>query len=77
MPVKILLANVRKERGISQNQLARMIEQSTANIQSIERGRAKSITFATLDKICDALKCQPGDLLCWVPEGGSSEQQSA
>ncbi|MEM9264497.1 MAG: helix-turn-helix transcriptional regulator [Cyanobacteria bacterium P01_F01_bin.13] len=68
MPVRILLDKVRDERGVSQDQLARMIGQSRTNIQSIERGRAKSITFATLDKICRALECQPGELLVWVPD---------
>ena len=68
MPVKILLDQVREERGISQNQLARMIGQSNTNIQSIERGRAKSITFSTLGKLCSALECQPGDLFVWVPD---------
>ncbi|NEZ57562.1 helix-turn-helix domain-containing protein [Adonisia turfae] len=73
MPVKILLDKVRDERGVSQDQLARMIGQSRTNIQSIERGRSKSITFATLDKICRALKCQPGELLVWVPDDEDKE----
>lgn len=68
MSVEVLLAEVRDKRGVSQDQLARMIGQSRTNIQSIERGRSKSITFTTLGKICRALKCQPGDLLRWVPD---------
>ena len=68
MSVKILLDEVRDKRGVSQDQLARMIGQSRTNIQSIERGRSKSITFSTLDKICRALKCQPGDLFIWVSD---------
>jgi len=63
MAVKILLKDVRASRGISQDGLARLIEQSRTNIQSMESGRAKSLTFATLDKLCEVLTCQPGDLL--------------
>lgn len=66
--MEILLSQVREDRDISQDQLARMIEQSRTNIQSIERGRAKSITFATLGKLCTALNCQPGDLLRYIPD---------
>lgn len=66
--MEIRLSQVREERGVSQDQLARMIEQSRTNIQNIERGRAKSITFATLGKLCAALECQPGDLFRYVPD---------
>ena len=66
MTVKILLAEVRGKRSLSQDALAREIGQSRTNIQSIERGRIKSLTLATLDKLCKALDCQPGALLVYV-----------
>jgi putative transcriptional regulator len=68
MAVKVLLQEVRKSRGLSQNDLARISSMSPQNIQKIEQGDAKSITFQTLERLCKALKCQPGDLLVWVPE---------
>jgi putative transcriptional regulator len=68
MAVKVLLQEVRKSRGLSQNDLARISSMSPQNIQKIEQGDAKSITFQTLERLCRALKCQPGDLLVWVPE---------
>ncbi len=65
MPVKVLLQEVRKSKGISQNELARLTQMSPQNIQKIEQGDAKSLTFKTLGKFCQALECQPGDLLVY------------
>lgn len=41
---------------------------SSANIAVLKNGRAKAVRFSTLDSICKVLKCQPGDILRWVPE---------
>jgi putative transcriptional regulator len=65
MAVKVLLQEVRKSRGLSQNDLARLSQMSPQNIQKIEQGDAKSMTFATLGRFCKILKCQPGDLLIY------------
>lgn len=71
MTVKILLKQIRGERGLSQNKLAQLMEMSLQNIQRIEYGDAKSIPLETLDKLCEVLNCQPGDLLIRVPEHDS------
>lgn len=68
MPVKVLLQEVRKSQGLSQNDLARLIQMSPQNIQKIEQGDAKSLTFVTLERLCKALNCQPGDLLIYEDE---------
>ena len=39
-----------------------------ANVSVLKNGRAKAIRFSTLDGICEALECQPGDVLEWVEE---------
>lgn len=65
MPVKVLLQEVRKSQGLSQNELARLIQMSPQNIQKIEQGNAKSLTFDALERLCQALGCQPGDLLIY------------
>lgn len=67
--MKILLQQVRKSRKLSQNKLAQLMGMSLQNIQRIEYGDAKSIPLETLDKLCDILDCQPGDLLIRVPDG--------
>ena len=73
MPVKVLLQEVRKSQGLSQNELARLIQMSPQNIQKIEQGDAKSLTFITLERLCKALGCQPGDLLIYEDEPGDGE----
>lgn len=66
--MKVLLQEVRKSQGLSQNELARLIQMSPQNIQKIEQGDAKSLTFVTLERLCKALNCQPGDLLIYEDE---------
>ncbi len=46
---------------------------SPQNIQKIEQGDAKSLTFITLERLCKALGCQPGDLLIYEDEPGDGE----
>ena len=72
MLVKVLLKEVRKTRGLSQNELARLTQMSPQNIQKIEQGEAKSMTFKTLGRFCQALKCQPGDLLVYIDDSESN-----
>jgi putative transcriptional regulator len=77
MPVEVRLKEIRNERRISQNELARRLEMSLANVQKIEYGKAKSIPLETLDKLCQILECEVGDLLVRVPDkdGGSFEKE--
>ena len=73
MPVKVLLKEMRIKRGLSQNELARRVEMSLNAIQHIEY-KAKAIQLDTLGKLCEALNCQPGDLLTWVPDGDKDQE---
>ena len=50
-------------RKISSNELAEKVGITPANLSVLKTGKAKAIRFSTLDKICDALDCQPGDIL--------------
>jgi putative transcriptional regulator len=75
MAVKVLLQEVRKSKGLSQNDLARLSQMSPQNIQKIEQGDAKSMTFATLGRFCKILKCQPGDLLVYEDDPDGTELQ--
>ncbi|EAZ88235.1 helix-turn-helix domain-containing protein [Crocosphaera chwakensis] len=69
MTVKIQLKQLRTDRKLSQNKLAQLMEMSLQNIQRIEYGEAKSIPLDTLDKLCEILECEPGDLLVRIPGG--------
>lgn len=63
--MKVLLQEVRKAKGLSQNELAQLTRMSPQNIQKIEQGDAKSMTFMSLGRFCKILGCQPGDLLIY------------
>jgi putative transcriptional regulator len=76
MSVKVLLQEVRKSKGLSQNDLARLTKMSPQNIQKIEQGESKSMTFKTLSKFCRVLECQPGDLLVYEEEELSIEKKN-
>lgn len=51
------------KRKISSGELAEKIGITPANLSVLKTGKAKAIRFSTLDSICRALKCQPGDIL--------------
>ena len=65
MPVIINPAVIMAKRKISSNELAEKIGITPANLSILKTGKAKAIRFSTLDKICEVLQCQPGDILEW------------
>ena len=59
-------------RKIGLAELAERIDLTQANLSILKNGRGKAIRFATLERICKALDCQPGDILEFVDnEGGA------
>lgn len=55
-------------RKISSGDLAQKIGISQANLSILKTGKAKAIRFSTLNAICNALQCQPGDILEYRPD---------
>ena len=55
-------------RKMSVTELSERVGITMANISIVKNGKAKAIRMETLDKICRALECQPGDLLEWRDE---------
>ena len=51
------------KRKISSGELAEKVGITAANLSILKTGKAKAVRFSTLDKICDVLECQPGDIL--------------
>ncbi|MCI1269616.1 MAG: helix-turn-helix transcriptional regulator [Ruminococcus sp.] len=66
MPIIINLDVIMAKRKISSNELAEKIGITAANLSVLKTGKAKAIRFSTLDKICEILQCQPGDILEWI-----------
>jgi len=63
MPININLDRILEERGMKSNELAEKIGITTANLSILKTGKAKAVRFSTLEAICEALECQPGDIL--------------
>ena len=55
------------KRKISLSELAEKIDITPANLSILKTGKAKAVRFSTLEAICQALDCQPGDILEYVP----------
>lgn len=68
MSVEVRLKQLRREKNLSQNELARRLEMSLANVQKIEYGKVKSIPLATLERLCNTLDCEVGELLVRIPQ---------
>lgn len=67
MPILINLDKILEERGMKSNELAEIIGITTANLSILKTGKAKAVRFSTLEAICEALDCQPGDILEYQP----------
>ena len=63
MPIIVNLDVMMAKRKISSGELAEKIDISQANLSILKTGKAKAIRFSTLEAICKALNCQPGDIL--------------
>lgn len=61
--IKITLNVVMAERNISTGELASKVGITPTNISILKTGKAKAVRFSTLEKICEVLDCQPGDIL--------------
>lgn len=60
------------KRKMSVTELSERVGITMANISILKNGKAKAIKVDTLDRICRALECQPGDILEWRDEDGKA-----
>lgn len=56
------------KKQLKSQDLAQIIDMTNANLSHLKTGKAKAIRFSTLIALCQALDCQPGDLLHYVPD---------
>ncbi len=68
MPIVVRLDVVMAKQKIRGLDLAEEIGLTPANLSKLKSGRVKAIRFSTLENLCRALACQPGDLLEYTPE---------
>lgn len=63
MSIILRLDRVMADRKMSLNELSEKVGVSNVNLSKMKTGKISAIRFSTLDAICDALDCQPGDIL--------------
>lgn len=68
MPIVLRLDRVMADRKMSLNELAEKVGITNVNLSKLKTGKVQGVRFATLESICDALDCQPGDILEFVRE---------
>ena len=66
--VVVLLDDVLHERRMTLTDLSERIGITVANLSILKTGKARAIRFSTLEAICAALECQPGELLAFDPD---------
>jgi len=68
MSININLDSILEKRGMKSYELAELIGITTANLSILKTGKAKAVRFSTLEAICKALDCQPGDILEYIEQ---------
>ena len=75
MAIAVKLDDLLHDRRMTLTELADRIGMTLANLSILKTGKARAIRFSTLDAICEALSCQPGDILTFEPAHADRELQ--
>ncbi len=67
MPIIVKVNEMLHERRMTLTELSERIGITLANLSILKTGKARAVRFSTLEAICEALQCQPGDLLEFSP----------
>ncbi len=76
MPIAVDIDVMLARRKMSVGELSERVGITPANLAVLKNGRAKAVRFSTLAALCEALECQPGDLLRWEAEDVTDEMAS-
>ena len=68
MAIVVDIDVMQAKRKLAVGELAERVGITPANLAVLKNGRAKAVRFTTLAALCEALECQPGDLLRWEPD---------
>ena len=74
MAIRINLDVMMAKRKMGLTELAKEVDITLANLSILKNGKAKAVRLETLNAICKALKCQPGDILEYVEEEEDAEK---
>ena len=75
MPIVVDIDVMLAKRKMPVGAVAERVGITPANLAVLKNGRAKAVRFATLAALCEALECQPGDLLRWEAESSTNGRQ--
>jgi len=73
MSIIINLDVMLARRKVKSKELAQFVGITEQNLSLLKSGKVKGIRFSTLEKICERLDCQPGDIMEWVNDGKSMD----
>ncbi len=73
MPIIVKLDDMLHERRMTLTELSEQVGITLANLSILKTGKARAVRFSTLEAICEALQCQPGDLLAFDPTADAGE----
>ena len=77
MAIVVRLDDLLHARRMTLTELAERVGITIVNLSILKTGKARAIRFSTLEAICAALDCQPGDILEYVPGEGEDEEPAA
>ena len=77
MAIVVKLDDLLHARRMTLTELAERVGITIVNLSILKTGKARAIRFSTLDAICTALSCQPGEILEFRPEATAREQAAA
>ena len=77
MSIIVKLDDMLHERRMTLTELSERIGITLANLSVLKTGKARAVRFSTLDAICAALQCQPGDLLEFAPASLADVDEAA
>jgi putative transcriptional regulator len=77
VPISVRLDDLLHDRRMTLTELADRIGLTLANLSILKTGKARAIRFATLEASCEALSCQPGDILRFEPERAERQRPAA
>ena len=77
MSIIVKLDDMLHERRMTLTELSERIGITLANLSVLKTGKARAVRLSTLDAICTALRCQPGDLIEFVPASPAAVDKAA
>jgi putative transcriptional regulator len=74
MAIAVKLDDLLHDRRMTLTELAERVGITIVNLSILKTGKARAVRFSTLEAICAALRCQPGDILEYLPDAGDGAE---